>query len=83
MVEQLELHVDNVNDERSAEDVLFELLLKSGYPLSATIESLTIDDKRVFSVADGALLVCLDRELTLDLMREVAATQARALRGPR
>ena len=72
LVEQLELHVDNVNDERSAEDVLFELLLKSGYPLSATIESLTIDDKRVFSVADGALLVCLDRELTLELMREVA-----------
>jgi adenine-specific DNA-methyltransferase len=70
--EQLRLHVDNVRDDRSAEDVLFELLLKSGYPPSATIEAHTIDDKQVFSVANGALLVCLDRGLTLELMREVA-----------
>jgi adenine-specific DNA-methyltransferase len=70
--EQLRLHVDNVRDERSADDVLFELLLKSGYPLSATIESLELDGKRVFSVADGALLVCLDRGLSLELMRVVA-----------
>jgi adenine-specific DNA-methyltransferase len=70
--EQLRLHVDNVRDERSADDVLFELLLKSGYPLSATIEPLELAGKRVFSVADGALLVCLDRGLSLELMRAAA-----------
>jgi adenine-specific DNA-methyltransferase len=70
--EQLRLHVNNVRDDRNADDVLFELLLKSGYPLSATIEPLEIAGKRVFSVADGALLVCLDRGLSLDLMRAVA-----------
>jgi adenine-specific DNA-methyltransferase len=70
--EQLRLHVDNVRDERSADDVLFELLLKSGYPLSATIEPLELAGKRVFSVAEGALLVCLDRGLSLELMRAVA-----------
>jgi adenine-specific DNA-methyltransferase len=70
--EQLRLHVDNVRDERSADDVLFELLLKSGYPPSATIETLDLAGKRVFSVADGALLVCLDRGLSLELMRAVA-----------
>ena len=71
-LEQLQLHVDNVRDDRSAEDVLFELLLKSGYPLSATIETLDLTGKRVFSVAEGALLVCLDRDLTVELMRAVA-----------
>jgi len=71
-IEQLQLHVDNVRDDRSAEDVLFELLLKSGYPLSAIIETLDIGGKRVFSVSDGALLVCLDRGLSLELMRAVA-----------
>jgi adenine-specific DNA-methyltransferase len=70
--EQLRLHVDNVRDERSADDVLSELLLKSGYPLSATIDSLELAGKRVFSVADGALLVCLDQGLSLELMRAVA-----------
>lgn len=71
-LEQLQLHVENVRDDRSAEDVLFELLLKSGYPLSATIETLDIGGKRVFSVADEALLVCLDQGLSLELMRAVA-----------
>jgi adenine-specific DNA-methyltransferase len=70
--EQLRLHVDNVRDDRSAEDVLLELLLKSGYPLSATIEELDVAGKRVFSVADGSLLVSLDRGLSLELMRAVA-----------
>ena len=71
-LDQLQLHVDNVRDDRSADDVLFELLLKSGYPLSAPIETLEVAGKRVFSVADGALLVCLDRGLSLELMRTVA-----------
>ena len=71
-LEQLQLHVDNVRGDRSAEDVLFELLLKSGYPLSATVETLDITGKRVFSVAGGALLVCLDRGLSLELMRAAA-----------
>jgi adenine-specific DNA-methyltransferase len=70
-VEQLQLHVDHVRDDRSPEDVLFELLMKSGYPLSATIETLDITGKPVFSVADGAFLVCLDPKLTLELMRAV------------
>ena len=72
LIEQLELHVDNVRNDRSADDVLFELLLKSGYPLSTSVEALTVHGKRVFSVADGAFLVCLDRGLSLELLRDVA-----------
>jgi adenine-specific DNA-methyltransferase len=73
LAEQLELHVDHVRDDRSAEDVLYEILLKSGFPLSTRVESIEIEGTAVTSVADGALLICLDQALSLELVRAVAA----------
>lgn len=72
LVEQLELHVDHIRPDRTQEDILFEILIKSGYPLTARVETLTVAEKNVFSVADGALLVCLEKELTIDLIRALA-----------
>jgi adenine-specific DNA-methyltransferase len=69
---QLELHVDHVRDGRSPKDLLFEILLKTGFPLTTPIKTEVIEGKTVFSVADGALLVCLERHLTLELIRALA-----------
>jgi adenine-specific DNA-methyltransferase len=69
---QLERHVDHIRDGRSDDDLVFELLLKSGFTLATTVEPLELAGKKAFSVADGALLLCLDRELTLELIREIA-----------
>ena len=33
---------------------------------------MTLSDKQVHSVAGGALLICLERELTLDVIRAMA-----------
>jgi adenine-specific DNA-methyltransferase len=70
--EQLELHIDHIRPDRSDQDLLFEILLKSGYPLGSRVETLTLAGKTVHSVADGLLLVCLNRELTLELIRAMA-----------
>ena len=72
---QLELHIDHIRDGRTAQDLLYEILLKSGFPLTVPVEALTIDGKQVYSVAGGALLICLERELTLDLIRGMADRQ--------
>lgn len=69
---QMELHIDHIREERSPDDLLYELLLKSGFPLTTQIETLTLADKQVYSIASGALLVCLERELTLDAIRAMA-----------
>lgn len=69
---QLALHVDHVRKGRTPEDLLVEILLKSGFPLTTPVEKLTLAGKIVHSVADGALLVCLDDNLTLELIRAVA-----------
>jgi adenine-specific DNA-methyltransferase len=68
---QLELHVSHVRDGRSEDDLLFEILLKSGFPLTTSVEAVEVAGKRVFTVADGVLLLCVDRNLTLDLVREI------------
>jgi len=72
LVRQMELHVDHIREGRTEEDILFELLLKSGFPLSTTIEPLMLAEKTVYSIAGGALLVCLDRDLTLEAIRAIA-----------
>lgn len=70
--EQLQLHVDHIRPGRSQEDILFEILLKSGYPLTAKVETLELARKKVFSIAEGALLVCLENALTIEVIRAIA-----------
>ncbi|MFH1998697.1 MAG: site-specific DNA-methyltransferase [Planctomycetota bacterium] len=70
--DQLALHVNHIRKGSSSEDILSEILLKSGFLLTTHVETLKINGKAVYSVADGALLICLERKLTLDLIRAMA-----------
>lgn len=69
---QLELHVAHVSENSSTEDILYELLLKSGFPLTTKVKSISFVDKKVFSIEDGALLICLEKELTSELIDALA-----------
>ena len=69
--EQLALVVDHLRPGRSDADILYEVILKSGYPLSAKVRSESIEGKTVYSVSDGAFLICLERSLTLSLVRAI------------
>jgi len=69
---QLDLHMDHLREGRDAKDFLYEILLKSGFSLTARIENVPLAGQTVFSVAGGALLVCLDRKLTLEAIRLMA-----------
>ena len=72
---QLELHIDHIRDGRSPDDILYELLLKSGFPLTTPIETLSLEGKTVYRAAGGALAICLELELTLELIRAIAETK--------
>jgi adenine-specific DNA-methyltransferase len=73
LIEQLELHVDHVRDDRSDEDLLYEVILKSGFPLTTEVTRVDTKSGRIYSVADGSFLLCFERALTLDLILEVSA----------
>ena len=69
---QLDLHVDHIREGRTADDLLYEILLKSGFPLTTPVEDLKLVGKTVHSVAGGALFICLEGALTLELIRAMA-----------
>lgn len=69
---QLEGHVDHISPEAEQQAILFELLLKAGFELTTPIDTLTLADKTVYSIAEGALLICLEKQLTLEVMHAIA-----------
>jgi len=72
LAEHLEMFVDHIREGRTDQDLLFEILLKSGYPLTSPVETLPLAGKTLHSVASGLLFICLERELTLELIRAMA-----------
>jgi len=70
--ETMDLFVDNVKEDRTSEDLLIQVMLELGVPLSSKIEENMIDGKEVFSVADGYLLACFDDDVTEKTVTEIA-----------
>ena len=63
---------DNIKDDRTPEDLLFQVMLDLGVVLSSKIEETTIAGKRVFSVADGYLIACFDENVTEETVKAIA-----------
>jgi adenine-specific DNA-methyltransferase len=70
--DQIEMHVDHLSADSGPEDTLYELLLKAGFSLSTKVQSLPMGGTKVFSVEDGALLICLEKEITTELIDALA-----------
>lgn len=63
---------DNIKEDRTSEDLLFQVMLDLGVSLSSKIESKTIDVKEVFVVEDGFLIACFDKDVSEDTVKEIA-----------
>ncbi len=64
--------VDNVKEDRTPEDLLFQVMLDLGVLLSSPIEVKEIAGKKVFNVADGFLLACFDHDVTGETVKAIA-----------
>jgi len=64
--------VENIKEERTPEDLLFQVLPMCNLPLSCKIETKTIDGKCVFIVEDGYLIACFDDEINENVITEIA-----------
>jgi adenine-specific DNA-methyltransferase len=71
ILEQLSLHIDHIDAKATPEALLYEILLKAGFSLTGNIETKTISGKALFSVSDGALLLCLEESVTKELIDAV------------
>lgn len=69
---QMNLFADNIKDDRTPEDLLFQVMLDLGVLLSSKIEETVIAGKKVFSVADGYLIACFDKDVTEETVKAIA-----------
>ena len=63
---------DNIKEDRTPEDLLFQVMLDLGVLLSSKIEETTIAGKKVFNVADGFLMACFDENVSDETITAVA-----------
>ena len=68
--------VDNIKDDRSQDDVLYEILLKYGLDLTVPIEERQLGGKTVYSIGFGALVICLEDEITIDVAEAIGGLKA-------
>ena len=66
---------DNIKEDRTPEDLLFQVMLDLGVELSSKIEETVIAGKKVFNVADGFLIACFDANVTDETIKAIAQKQ--------
>ena len=67
--------VDNVKDDRTPEDLLFQVMLELGATLDSKIEMTVIAGKQVFNVADNYLVACFDTDIDDEVVTAIAKMQ--------
>ena len=63
---------DNIKEDRTPEDLLFQVMLDLGVLLSSKIEETTIAGKKVFNVEDNYLIACFDSDVTDETITAIA-----------
>lgn len=71
----LDMMEDNIKEDRTPEDLLFQVMLDLGVTLSSKIEETTIAGKKVFDVADGFLVACFDKDVSDETIKAIAQKQ--------
>jgi len=70
-----DLYSDNIKEDRTPEDLLFQVMLDLGVLLSSKIEETTINGCKVFNVAEGFLYACFDENISDDVVKAIAKEQ--------
>jgi len=68
----MDLLTDNIKEDRTPEDLLFQVMLDLGVMLSSKIEETEISGKKVFDVAEGFLIACFDKNITEETVTAIA-----------
>ena len=71
----LDMMADNIKEDRTPEDLLFQVMLDLGVTLSSKIEKNIIAGKKVFDVADGFLIACFDKDVNDETIKAIAQKQ--------
>lgn len=65
--------IENIKEDRTPEDLLFQVLLDWGVDLSLPIAEETIEGKNVYFVDENGLAACFDKDINEELVKTIAA----------
>lgn len=66
---------DNIKPDRTAEDLLFQVMPECNLPLSSRIEEREIHGKKIYAVDGNYLVACFDRDIDEQVITEIARMQ--------
>lgn len=66
---------DNIKEDRTSMDLLFQVMLDLGIMLSSKIDKEVIDGKVLYSVEDDKLIACFDEDLTEEVVEKAVKRQ--------
>lgn len=69
---KMDLFGDNVKPDRTEDDLLAQVMLDWGLPLSLKIEQANVAGKKVFKVAENSLFACFDKGIDEAFAKEIA-----------
>ncbi len=75
LIDAVQSHLYNIEPQATQEDLLFEILLKAGFMPTVKIDKKKMAGKTVYDIEEGALLICLEYELTRELIDAVAQAE--------
>ena len=71
-LDKQDLFKNNIKNDRTAEDLLFQVMLDLGIMLSSKIETKQIDGKTVYYVERNYLVACFDEDVTEETITKIA-----------
>jgi adenine-specific DNA-methyltransferase len=71
--QQMQAMFDPIRKDSKEEDLLVELILKSGIPLTATRQRIDINGQAYWQIADNEMLICLSEHLSKEMLEDILA----------
>lgn len=71
----LETTIDNIKSDRTPLDLLFQVMLELGVPLSAKIEENAVNGKTYYAVNGNDIIACFDDDIDEEVITAIAKLQ--------
>lgn len=66
LLDRMAGHIDGLKVDRSNVDLVYETLLKMGYPLTVNLATVEVDGLTIYTVANNEMLICLQPGITVE-----------------
>ena len=73
LLDRMAGHIDGLKVDRSNVDLVYETLLKMGYPLTADLAAFEVDGLTIYTVENNDMLICLQSGITVEHIEKLAS----------